>query len=119
MREADVQHGVVDFYQTAGGVVCDLSQGFRPGGRRHGTTRQTKGLGDLYVFFPYLGFALWHETKASDRPPDDPKRQESLREKQSDEQRWFEDQCRACRVPYVLGGVAEAVAALEQLRKVA
>ena len=56
-------------YARAGGFWYDLSQGFRPGGKRHGSTRQTPGLGDLFVIFPPTGLTLWHETKAI-RPAD-------------------------------------------------
>lgn len=66
MKEAAVQISVRILYESYGGEWYNLSQGYRPGGPRHGTTRQTKGLPDLWVFFPRAGFRLWHETKRLD-----------------------------------------------------
>jgi len=63
VTEDDVQRVVASFYAKVGGRVYDLSQGYRPGPKRHATTRQTPGLGDLWVFFPLLGAIMWHETK--------------------------------------------------------
>lgn len=40
----------------------NLSQGYRPGGKRHGSTRQTPGLPDLYAQHPAWG-PLWLEVK--------------------------------------------------------
>ena len=45
--EDRIQLQVREIYGTSGGMVYDLSQGFRPGGDRHGGTRQTPGLGDF------------------------------------------------------------------------
>ncbi len=63
MREDAVQRAVRTLYEAYGGEWYNLSQGYRPGGKRHATTRQSKGLPDLWVFFPAVGFRLWHETK--------------------------------------------------------
>lgn len=70
MKETRVQAQCVEYYQLQGGQVYDLSQGYRPGSGKHATTRQTPGLGDLWIFFPvwnrYLRvkLTLWHEVKA-------------------------------------------------------
>ena len=119
VREDEVQRGVVKFYGDVGGSVCSLSQGYRPGGGRHGTTRQTKGLPDVYVFFPYLRVptTLWHETKATDYPEGDPRRIKEHRDKQRPEQVAFEMKCHAAQQMYVLGGVPEAVLAYKQLQR--
>lgn len=66
MNEDVVQRSVVKLYQAYGGQVYNLSQGYRPGPRRHATTRQSEGLPDLWVFFLDSGFRIWHETKAFD-----------------------------------------------------
>lgn len=120
-REAQVQQRVVAIYRAAGASVCNLAQGFRPGGRRHGTTRQTKGLPDLYVFLPRRGLAWWHEVKAPDRfdlgfeHMADADRAAMYRKKQSPEQALFELRCGECQVPYVLGGALEAHAFLQTI----
>jgi hypothetical protein len=116
MRETDVQRAVVGFYRQVGGVVYDLAQGYRPGGRRHGTTRQTKGLPDLWVFFPHLGLVLWHEVKAVPRSVPEERRPDVLTKKQTAEQRTFQKHCEEVRMPYVLGGLPEAVRAITVLR---
>jgi len=66
MKEEAVQRAVRILYESYGGEWYNLSQGYRPGGPRHGTTRQSKGLPDLWVFFPATGIKLWHETKRLD-----------------------------------------------------
>lgn len=58
-READVQRDVKALLQMYGFNVSDLSQGYRPGGRRHATTRQTPGIPDMWV------------TRPTDQRPDD------------------------------------------------
>jgi hypothetical protein len=117
--EEKIQTRVVATYKAAGATVCSLSQGYRPGGKRHGTTRQTKGLADLYVFLPCKRIAFWHETKAPDRIDQlQLPRAERLaiyRRKQSPEQALFELRCTECGVPYILGGVAEAEEFLQAL----
>ena len=49
-RENDVQKAIKTILKTKGFQIIDTSQGFRPGGKRHGTTRITKGTPDLYVW---------------------------------------------------------------------
>lgn len=111
--EAQVQERVKAVYRAVGCVVASFSQGWRPGGKRHATTRQTKGIPDLYVFppvryrEPFDGCRVpvtplapfWHETK---RPGG----------KQSPEQLAWQRECEARGVGYVLGGVDEALAYL-------
>jgi hypothetical protein len=107
--ERDVQKSVVGAYEAVGCIVANFSQGYRPGGRRHGTTRQTKGIPDLYVFPPLSvtyarhgsrdGRPWWHEVK---HPGGD----------QSPEQVTWQRRCEDRAVGYVLGGVDEALAYL-------
>ena len=52
MKEETVQTSVTRLYEAYGGDVYDLSQGYRPGTKKHATTRQTPGLADLWIFFP-------------------------------------------------------------------
>lgn len=119
--EKDEQRMVVDVYKKAGCEVYDLSQGFRPEkcphchkplskGRRgrHGTTRQTPGLSDLYIMPPigtpnarnYLPW--WHETKRRHVG------------KQSNDQIVFQERNEARGLEVVVGGQAEAIAQLER-----
>ncbi|GIW54995.1 MAG: hypothetical protein KatS3mg082_1399 [Nitrospiraceae bacterium] len=70
LRERDVQRAVVELCRLYGGVVYSLSQGYRPGPRRHATTRQTKGLPDLWVFFPARKVGMWIEGQAAGRRQD-------------------------------------------------
>jgi hypothetical protein len=113
--EREIQRQVKAAYEACGCFVANFSQGYRPGGKRHATTRQTKGIPDLYVFppvrevrGPLAGHATvylapwWHETK---RPG----------ARQTAEQRTWQMRCEQRGVAYVLGGVAEAA---EHLRKV-
>ena len=93
--EKDVQRHVVQLYAAAGCWVYSLSQGYRPGGKGHGTTRQTKGLPDLYVMHS-AGRVCWHETK---RPG----------AVQSTGQRLFQCRANECNVDYVWGGYREAL----------
>jgi hypothetical protein len=92
--EREVQRRVVATLKAFGFRVFNLSQGYRPGGRRHGTTRQTKGLGDLWAMHAGSGAVLWWETK---RPGG----------QRTSEQVQFGELCAACDVPYGFGGVAE------------
>jgi hypothetical protein len=55
------------------------------------------GIPDLICFWPKLGFHFFHETKL---PPN----------RQSEAQRDFERACIGTNVPYVLGGIDEAMA---------
>ena len=103
--EREVKHAVVEFYRMMGVTVWNLDQGFRPGGRRHGTTRQAKGLSDLYCTWPARGVAWWVELKR----PGGELRPEQVR---------FRDDNARCGVTVVVGGVVEAVAHIEALRGV-
>lgn len=100
--EREVQRAVVDMFRQVGGYVYSLSQGYRPGGRGHGSTRQTLGLADLYVLFPGRGSPLWFEVK---RPGG----------KQTPEQAEFQRRNEACGVASGCGGVPEAVSMLRRL----
>lgn len=101
--ERQVQERVKATYKAVGCLVANFSQGWRPGGKRHATTRQTKGIPDLYVFPPVgRGHPFWHETK---RPGG----------KQSPEQVQWQFECAKRDVGYVLGGVDEALAYLRRL----
>lgn len=101
-REKDIHYRVAKLYAACGGRVYNLAQGYRPGGRRHATTRQTKGLPDLHVMFPARRVVFWHEVK---RP----------KAKQTPEQEVFQAACQACAVGYVLGGEDEAIAHLKTI----
>jgi len=100
--ERQVQAAVVDLFRQLGGRVCSLSQGYRPGGPRHGTTRQTKGLADLRVFFPARGVCADFEVK---RPGG----------KVTPEQMEYGCLCESCGHPWACGGVSEAVELLRRL----
>lgn len=100
--ERAVQQRVVAIFAAFGGIVYNLAQGFRPGGRRHGTTRQTKGLPDLWIFFPARGRGAWFEVK---RPGAE------LRA----EQETFRVHCAACGIAHGWGGADEAYSLLERL----
>lgn len=52
MKETQVQAECAELYRLHGGLIYDLSQGYRPGTAKHATTRQTPGLADLWIFFP-------------------------------------------------------------------
>lgn len=111
--ERQVQQRVVATYEAVGCLVANFAQGYRPGGRGHATTRQTKGIPDLYVFPPRrLAFRadgnvdpFWHEVK---RPGG----------VQSPEQKRWQEECENRGVGYVLGGVNEALAYLRKLKLV-
>jgi hypothetical protein len=117
--EAQVQTRVIATYKAVGASICSLSQGYRPGGKRHGTTRQTKGLADLFVFLPRRRLAFWHEVKAPDSVSQlllpAAERAAIYRRKQTPEQALFELRCGECRIHYVLGGVDEALNFLRTL----
>ncbi len=49
-RENDVQTAIKQVLKVWGFDIIDTSQGYRPGGKRHGTTRITKGTPDLFVW---------------------------------------------------------------------
>ena len=61
--EAQVQHACRELLHTLGWWTGNFSQGYRPGGRRHGTTRQTKGLPDFIAIHKARGQVLFWETK--------------------------------------------------------
>lgn len=89
--EKQIQADVIKLYRAHGCVVFNLSQAR--------ATKQTPGIGDLYVFWPeYRGLGptvWWHETKtpAGKLRPD---------------QREFQQLCEECLVGHVVGGVAAA-----------
>lgn len=110
--EKDVQRAVVQIYRTVRCKVYNLSQGFRPGGKRHATTRQTKGLGDLYIIPPQVErvegivvgsrLPFWHETKR-------------IGGKVSPEQLAFQWLNEEAGIVVVIGGKQEALAHLQKL----
>lgn len=63
MIEREVQRQIKTMARAVGFAVYDLSQGYRPGKRRHATTRQTKGLSDLYLLHARRQLAVWIECK--------------------------------------------------------
>ncbi len=96
--ERDVKRRVVGIYRRLGVEVDNLDQGFRPGGGRHGTTRQSKGISDLICWHPRIG--VWfHEVKRDGGVL-------------SWEQQQWQARCERCRQRYVLGGPHEALAFL-------
>lgn len=132
VTEGMVEHDVVAFYQLHGGIVYQLSQGFRgvktPDGRvvadRRGT-RQTPGIADLEIFFPGPGVLVKHETKT---PAGEALHQRMLRRPLADvpasqrrhwirahAQHLYEQHCRVCGVAYARGGVPEAKALVDAL----
>jgi hypothetical protein len=89
--EANVERGqVCPFYGGLGIEVYPTSSRVHPIGVR-------PGVADLICFFPRLGFHFFHETKVLPR-------------RQTREQREFEQGCIDTNVPYVLGGIDEAMA---------
>jgi hypothetical protein len=104
ITEIQVQGSIKDLWRQLGGFVNDLSQGYRPGGHRHGSTRQTKGLADLYLQHTGKGLALWFETK---RP--------SEVDGQTPEQVMFERRNKECGIPSGHGGMPEFLEALKGL----
>lgn len=96
--EREIQRDVVKLYRAHGCVVYEFSQ------KR--ASKQTPGIGDLYVFNPelhaYGPAAWWHEVKTATgrlRP----------------DQNVFGELCQQCGVWYVVGGVAAAEAQLARL----
>lgn len=100
--EREIQRAIVQLCRQLGGVVYSLSQGYRPGGRRHATTRQTKGLADLYVIFPAKKRVMWIEVKRPGQKP-------------TPEQRRFAELNRLCGVMSVIGGLEELLQSLAAL----
>jgi hypothetical protein len=90
-RSVNVERGqVCPFYGGLGIEVYPTSARVHPIGVR-------PGVADLICFFPRLGFHFFHETKVLPR-------------RQTKEQWEFEQHCIASKVPYVLGGIDEAMA---------
>jgi hypothetical protein len=88
--EANVERGqICPFYGGLGIEVYPTSVRVHPIGVR-------PGVADLICFFPRLGFHFFHETKVPPR-------------RQTKEQREFEQACIDTNVPYVLGGIDEAM----------
>lgn len=118
--EREVHYEVKRAYEAVGCFVANLAQGYRPGGKRHATTRQTKGIPDLYII-PPLRFD--HAVRYPDTPYGrrygrlQPWWMEVKRPggKQSLDQKAFQVMCDERGVGYVLGGVAEA---LDYMRKI-
>lgn len=61
--EREVQREVKRVLALHGYIVSDFSQGYRPGGKRHGTTRQTPGVPDLYCQHRTRPVRFWVEVK--------------------------------------------------------
>ena len=61
--EHEVQTGIRKLARAIGFHVTDFSQGYRPGGPRHATTRQTPGVPDLLLMHPSRQVALFVECK--------------------------------------------------------
>jgi hypothetical protein len=61
--EKDVQKSVKAALRLFGFHISDFSQGYRPGGGRHGSTRQTPGIPDLYCQHRSLPVRFWVEVK--------------------------------------------------------
>lgn len=82
------------------GQVCPLYGGLSievyPTSTRVKPVGVRPGVADLICFFPRLGFHFFHETKMEGK-------------RQTEEQWKFEQNCIATNVPYVLGGIDEAI----------
>lgn len=61
--ENSVQKKIKQLASHYGYHVSDTSQGYRPGGRRHGTTRITRGFPDLFMMNPQTRDHLFVEVK--------------------------------------------------------
>lgn len=85
--EKEIQRDVVKLYRAHGCIVYALSQ--------TRASKQTPGIGDLYVLNPVKKRDWWHETK-------------TLFGRQSPDQREFSLLCHSCTVEYVIGGVEAA-----------
>lgn len=85
--ERQIQADVVRLYRAHGCIVYSLSQ--------TRASKQTPGIGDIYVLNPVKKRAWWHETKTPSG-------------RQSPDQREFALLCHSCTVGYVLGGVEAA-----------
>lgn len=63
VKEVEVQWQVKRAAEALGFACYDTSQGYRPGGRRHGTTRVTKGFPDLVLIHRSRPLILFVEVK--------------------------------------------------------
>lgn len=61
--ERMVQRAIKTLARAIGFHVTDFSQGYRPGGPRHATTRQTPGVPDLLLMHPSRQVVLFVECK--------------------------------------------------------
>ena len=61
--EATVQRKIKHLAAMLGFHISDTSQGYRPGGRRHGTTRITAGFPDLFMMHPDRQIHFFVEVK--------------------------------------------------------
>lgn len=127
LTERDVRN----LFSTTGGRVYKLSQGWRGhfvDGTRiddRGGTRQTKGIPDLEVWYPERQLVLKFEVKTASglrthnrmlalAPPDVKKSQ--VRDwRRAQAQHQYAQLCKQCRIPYSMGGVAEATLLLQSL----
>jgi hypothetical protein len=59
--EQEEERKIDRLFESLGGIVCKLDQGYRkdPGG-----TRQTPGIPDRWVFFPRRSLSCWFEVKS-------------------------------------------------------
>ncbi len=85
--EKAIQSDVRKLYQAVGCIVYNLSQAR--------ATKQSPGLGDLYVILYRRRVAWWHETKTPSG-------------KQSVPQKFFAESCASAGVSVVVGGVRAA-----------
>lgn len=86
--EAQLSKDVQAFLRdVVGCAVWSLEQGYR---KERGGTRQTPGIGDLYVMHPRIpGGAMWVELKTP-------------RNRLTPAQQVFRDECARCDVPWAL-----------------
>jgi hypothetical protein len=96
--EKQIQADVVKAYRAHGCIVYSLSQ--------PRATKQTPGIGDLYVLWPEMHFegpaTWWHETKTPTG-------------RASPDQVEFREYCDRCGEGYVIGGLAAAEAKLREI----
>src|SRR5690349_5339168 len=93
-NERQIQARVTNLYRSVGAFVYSTSQKRRSG--------IAVGFPDLVVLLPQARGVIFHETKTPHG-------------KQSDAQVMFASRSAKSGVPYVLGGEAEAIAALQHL----
>lgn len=68
MTERDVQAQIRRAAEVLGFRVSDFSQGYGRGSRRNRSTRQTKGIPDLYLQHSERNLRLWIECKGERTP---------------------------------------------------